>query len=294
MVTARQRAGRDGFVLATVLLLGLALTIVAHAALLLSTASLASAVGEAARASTLGTLEARLSTALDGVALAPDLAATPTAGVTTLRLTPELLRLRADSGALRREALAWLPDAAVRLSSDSVGVRVGVGLDGLTRAGIESLPGIADPCPVGVTATAALRSAHPRVGWGDDDPLRFGPLPRSEVLERVPPLPADPPVAEGAGASLGSKHFGPGVWRGWFWVEDDAEVATGARVVGRLVVGGALVVRGGGRVEGLVAAGGELTIEAGGRLRVAPCAAALAFASRRWPLVRIRPLAHSR
>ncbi len=282
--------GRQGIALLAVVLVGVAITLVAHAALLLGRTVLISARSEAARVEASAALGLRLVSAFHTIESSRDLRTPLPSGISGHLLTEELLHLSADSAGQLQEVIAWRPSPASRLRDDSVGVRTGSAADAATRSRIEALSAAADPCPAGVTVTAALRDDRPVVGWAGEDPLRFGPLPAAATAATFgSPPPVPPPAPVGTFVSTGVRPA-VGRWEGAYWYDGDLDVGPGVEIAGRVAVSGDLTIEGGGVVAGIVRVGGRLRIDPGGRLRVAPCLAFARMAAVRWPVFPVRPL----
>jgi len=268
----RGRGGAEaGLALLVVIILGTAVALMAHAGLMIGLAmdrAATSSVGVAevdARLATLVRRTARGMTTLD---------APVPPGVSSRRLSAEVLRLRADSAGRGWTGLVWAMDPQTRLDALDAAVVAGVSPAGSTRGRIDaSAP---DPCrpewaPPALPSDILVRGWH-APEWQGDDPLDLGPLGASdrERLERPPTGGTDTPDAVFSPESL---SLGSGRWEGLLLVDGSLELRAGAIVTGWVGVRGDLTIRGGAVLEGIARVGGGLTIAPGGLLEPNPCSA---------------------
>jgi len=286
-----QGRGREGMALLAVLVVGVAITLAAHAALMLGRSLRTSAAIEAHRVEVAARLESRLAAAVAGFVGHGDLSEAPPVGVVAHRHTPELLQLRVDSASHGHVALLWSPDPLLRLLDDSVGVRTGRAVDAGTRSRIGvAPPGTENACPTGLSPTGPLRDARPHPGWEDDAPLRIGPVDAPAVLSTLSELPP-PPAGPTAALVAGPLRVEEAHWSGALWVAGDLEVGPGGHILGRVAVAGDLTIEAGARLEGTVRVGGSLRVLPGGVLTVDPCRSLLAMGGVAGTAVALHPLA---
>ncbi len=284
MAAMRPPSAPRGVVLAAVVVLLLALTLVTHGAVVVARGFRhgGDEVWEAVRVRRA--VAGRVDAARRGVDVA---SGWRPAGegvevrVRPLRLSPELTLWWGEgrSAVARWSAasLAWQPDPVVRGQAmravASVGRRVRLS-EGL--AAVVAPPGGSCPADLGPTRLSGLAPG----GVG------LGPLSIGDLAARVPPWsPATPSShcgADGcppvAGSSAGSLTIAGGHHRGLHVVLGDLVVTDGATLVGTVLVGGTLTLRAGARVFGSVEVVGDLNIEAGASLVGDPCTIAALWA----------------
>lgn len=270
--------GRRGIALAAVLLITVALSVMAHAALLLSRTEVLITRSEVRRLE--GTYQATASIAaveadLDSLPWTGPLPA-PWGSVEALRLGAELVLLRVPipgiaSGEGRARVL-WAPHPPTRLRRRTAAVVVGGAVVRALGAVLApSDPGA--PCPEGTAPPPGLLT-WARPSSGDLHPA-LGPVTMGELLIRLPPafpgtLPLDSVLARGVPGSLAVTGTGRGV----LVVEGDLVLGEGAALEGWVWVGGDLVIQGGATFTGMADVGGDLLVEAGAEVRADACVAA--------------------
>ncbi len=257
---------RSGFVLVTVLVLATAVALMAHAGLMIGVA-----LDRAARASA-GTAEIDAGmarrVAIAGASLATLDDPLPP-GVEGRRLSPELLRIRADSAGQGRVGVIWALDPATRIASLGAGVRAGRGVPTADAARITADD--ADECSPEVVGPAGLPLTM-LDAWAIERPLDLGPLDSASWLG-LDSLPAVAPGGVTAFRGDGHVRLAPGTWSGVLVIDGSLDVGDGVEITGWVAVTGDVTVGLGGRLVGTLRAGGGVAVHDGGEVRVAPCTA---------------------
>lgn len=280
-----QFRGREGLVLMAGILVALAVTALAHAALLLAGAEAVVTRTEGRRievarnaAAALAVLEA----ALDSLPWtgSPEL---PTGRVRALRLSPEVALLMADGIGLRtperRGRVLWAPHPASRLRARSGWIQ--------SPTPVQVTPG-GDMGVYDGTPCASGPVPLPRPGWaapaGWDTRPRLGPVPLDDLVSRLPSLvPGEISLDSTVFAAVSGSAVVSGHAAGVMVVQGSLVLAGGAVLEGWVFVAGDMRVAGGARFRGLADVGGALTVEAAGTLIPDPCAGVGALAvNRAW------------
>lgn len=258
-------SGRSGFALVATLVLGVAVTLLAHAALLLGTAQRRAAGREVRRIASVTQARADLGQAVRALR-----AGGPVPGdVEVDSLGPELLLMRAGRGPSGRVGLVWRGDLAARLGA----LRAGVEVDAApaTHQRDRIVHGrMSRDCAVGIRAPALapwIRSDGPA-------PLEFGPIDRTDLeamLSPVPPRVEGPVPAGPLGFAPHDVTLAGAVGAVGLWVDGSIEIEAGADVTGFIRATGPVVLRSGARFVGVVRSG-AIELDPGSELEVWPCA----------------------
>jgi hypothetical protein len=266
-MVSRQR----GFVLVTTLVLGVALTLLAHAALMLGTASERASIRELDRVGAVMRARADLVAALAAVRTSTP----PPAGVRIDRLGRELLLLRSGTGVAGRAGLVWVGDPLARVEA----IRAGVEVDAVPA--LADVGRIVGAGPSGICVGGVVEPVRPRwIASAGPEPLRFGPLEAEELQGVLPALGSrlEAPAAPGAGYAASDLTVAGRVGPVGLWVEGDVRLAPGAEVVGYVRATGRMIVGAGARFTGVVRAGG-IALDASAEVHVRPCALAEVLAA---------------
>lgn len=307
MTRRRDPEPEAGIALVVTLLFGLALVLLAHAALVLARSERWMAAREGSRLEGERSQRAavlHLVGSVDSLP-APGTHDTPYGGVEVAAPGTEL-RVGASvpgtepgrAGSIRWLTVLAAPLHVPRVVSREAAIRVGGTVWSAAGAVAAGMPG--DACPPEVSA--APHGVGPLVP-GDTLP-RLGPLELGELVARLPALATDrldlAPDTDPACGEPGS--FGdparpgtcPGDWgaasrvgalrlagsgQGVLAVTGDLVVSAGAVFRGWLWVGGTLRLEGDALVIGLVDAGGDLSVPPGARVVTDPCAGSMALAA---------------
>jgi hypothetical protein len=264
--TDAARGQREGIALVAVILLGTALVLLAHVAVVLGLALEKAARADVAAAEIDALLDSRLTSVREGMTSLHD---SLPAGIDGRLVSPELLRLSADSAGRGRIGLVWALDPQTRL--DALGAGVRMPLPSTTIGSGRIAGSAADSCAPGLVVPTGFRisSVSP---WYGETPLSVGPLDRSDWIGLPDPPPGGSPVPS-AWFTDESLTLGPGSWRGLVLVDGTLELVAGADVRGWVAVTGDLILRDGATVHGVARVGGTVAVDPGGVIEVAPCGA---------------------
>jgi hypothetical protein len=297
-------------VLVVTLLLLMALTALAHAALVTArTHRRAGGLVGQARARHWSAVSLAVDRALGLDSLAEPLPVDPVlpgaVGRTELiRLSPELalVRARVDSAGSGSEAgaLVWALDPATRIAALARALEVGRAPDAASVAAITTGESLA--CPPDSQSDPArplIRALDPAAPDGGD-PLALGRLPSVDLLAALDPLPdatgGPAPATSGGACGTGLWNWGAlsppdhpcherriaaaragdlrlvgGEGQGLLAVTGRLELV-GTRFHGLVLTGGDLVLRGGAEIEGVARVGGTVLVDDGSWI-AGPCAA---------------------
>jgi len=261
-----RRQRESGVALLTVLILGTAVALMAHAGLMIGLAMDRAAASGAGAAEVDAGLRVRLHGAVSSLATLDD---PLPAGVAGRRLSAELLRLRADSVGRGWAGLVWFPDPQTRLDALVAPVLVGRSLGLQSRQRVTRPAG--DSCPAGWGVPDTLPTIAV-LDWEDEHPLDIGPLDTTDWASHSAPPDGGTakPVVMFSETSI---QLGPGHWEGALLVDGALELVAGASVSGWVGVSGTLTIREGAEVRGVVRVGESLTVDGGGVLEAMPCSA---------------------
>lgn len=259
---------RRGVALLSAVIVGAAVALLSHAALLLGLAMATASRASVQVAQERAGADVQLAREAAGLQHLDDSLAT---GLVRRRLTPELLRVVAGSAPAARVGLLWAPDVQTRLDALSAGVVTGIALDATTVARLRQET--ADPCPPGVyprLLPLGRRRSPVDAAWD-----QIGPF-RGDAWGILPAPPRTPPADGRAFRADGDLTLAPGSWRGVLIVQGDLTLSAGATFTG-YVAARTVRLRGGSRLTGVVSAEQRVIAEGTATVGVAPCAAAAAI-----------------
>ena len=261
--TCAASAPRSGVALVATVLLGAALLLLAHAGVLIGLALERAGQGDVRGAEIDAHLDTRLRSLPAELATLDD---SLDEGLGGRRLSPELLRVRADSAGRTGVATLWLADAGTRLAALGAGVRAG----GVTPGSADRiLRAPVDSCGAGVAVPPGFADLDV-APWPADGPLAIGPIGPADWGDPAPPPPAGAPAPGGWFVDVDSA-LGSGTWTGVLLVHGDLELRAGASVSGWVAVSGDLAVVDGASIHGVARVGGTVRVDPGGTIGVAPC-----------------------
>jgi len=269
--------GEGGAALVAAVVLGVALTLLGHAALVLGgTMARAAQIDQEATerdAAMMRSLAAAIG-GMDSLHLESG-----DAQLRGHRLSAEILLLVAADSTGGRAGAVWAPDPATRVGSLAAGVVTGTTPSFSTRARIEQEVETGADCPEGGLTGGVAPWAS--LGGPDSIALAFGPVEGHRWRARIEPSGAEP---GGAGAAEIEGEGAPAaVWWGgdavlndtlrnvMLWVDGELQLGPGALLEGWVALTGDLHMEAESRIRGVVRAGGALRMHETARIRVARC-----------------------